>query len=157
MTERHNVFISHRHEDDALVGDLKQLLARNGADVRDSSVTTATPNNAHAEGYIKDILARRIRRSGKVIVIISPETKDHDWVSWEIEYAARYPDKKIVGVWAPGAQGSDMPPELEEYGDAVVPWDAAAVIDALNDDGDDPWQRPDGTPAEGRAIKRIGC
>jgi hypothetical protein len=26
MPDAHNVFISHRHEDDALVGDLKSLL-----------------------------------------------------------------------------------------------------------------------------------
>jgi hypothetical protein len=157
MAEHHNVFISHRHEDDSLVGQLKDLLSRNGAEVRDSSVTTETPNNAHAEGYIKEILADRIRWAGKVLVIISPDTKNHDWVGWEIEYAAKYPDKQIIGVWAPGAQGVDMPAELDEYADAVVAWEATAIIDALNSEGEGRWERPDGTPVEPRSIKRLAC
>ena len=118
--DNHNVFISHRHEDDALVGQLKELLAENGAEVRDSSVTSDNPNKATSEAYIKQILAERIQWAGKVIVIISPDTKNHDWVSWEIEYANRFPDKRIIGVWAPGAAGVDMPAELDEYADAVV-------------------------------------
>lgn len=157
MADHHNVFISHRHEDDKLVGELKELLSRNGAEVRDSSVTTATPNNAHAESYIKELLADRIRWAGKVLVIISPDTKNHEWVSWEIEYAARYPDKQIIGVWAPGAQGVDMPAELDEYADTVVAWDAAAIINALNGEGADAWEAPDGTPVEPRSIKRLSC
>ena len=73
-SHNHNVFISHRHEDDALVGQLKNLLRRHGAEVRDSSVTTATPNRAKAESYVKEILADRIQWAGKMIVVISPPT-----------------------------------------------------------------------------------
>lgn len=155
MADQHNVFISHRHEDDALVGQLKTLLSKNGADVRDSSVTSDTPNNANSESYIKQILADRIKWAGKIIVIISPDTKNHEWVSWEIEYANRYPDKRIIGVWAPGAAGVDMPPELDEYADAVVGWNGEAIIDALN--GKDNWQGPDGATVPPRSIKRLAC
>ncbi len=155
MAHQHNVFVSHIHEDDRHVADLKKLLARNGADVRDSSVTSDTPNRAKSETYIKEILADRIRWAGKVIVVISPDTKNHDWVSWEIEYANRFPDKRIIGVWAPGAEGTDMPAELDEYADAIVGWDAGAIIDALN--GADNWQAPDGQPVPARSIKRLSC
>ncbi|CPU27645.1 MTH538 TIR-like domain (DUF1863) [Mycobacteroides abscessus] len=155
MADQHNVFISHRHEDDALVGQLKTLLSKNGADVRDSSVTSNTPNDANSESYIKQILADRIKWAGKIIVIISPDTKNHEWVSWEIEYANRYPDKRIIGVWAPGAAGADMPPELDEYADAVVGWNSEAIIDALN--GKDNWQGPDGATVPPRSIKRLAC
>jgi hypothetical protein len=155
MSDQHNVFISHRHEDDALVGRLKDLLARNGAEVRDSSVTSENPNQAKSEAYIKQILADRIRWAGKVIVIISPETKSHDWVTWEIENANKFPDKRIIGVWAPGAEGSDMPAALDEFADAIVSWDPKAIIDAL--DGADNWQGPDGSPVAARSIKRLNC
>lgn len=155
MADQHNVFISHRHEDDTLVGKLKDLLAKNGAEVRDSSVTSANPNQAKSEAYIKTILADRIRWAGKVIVLISPETKDHDWVTWEIENANQFPDKRIIGVWAPGAAGVDMPAALDEYADAVVGWDSEAIIDALN--GTDNWQGPDGEPVPPRSIKRLSC
>lgn len=155
MAVQHNAFVSHRHEDDALVGKLKDLLSGHGADVRDSSVTSDNPNNARSEAYIKQILASRIKWAGKIIVIISPDTKNHDWVSWEIEYANKYPDKRIIGVWAPGAAGVDMPPELDEYADAIVGWDSKAIIAALN--GADNWQGPDGAAVPPRSIKRLAC
>lgn len=151
----HNVFISHRHEDDALVGQLKELLALNGAEIRDSSVTSEKPNQATSEDYIRHILAERIAWAGKMIVIISPDTKNHDWVNWEIEYANRFPDKRIIGVWAPGADGVDMPAALDEFADAVVTWDGISIIDALQ--GTDNWQAPDGETVPPRSIKRLSC
>lgn len=154
MSDQHNVFISHRHEDDELIGRLKDALSRSNVNVRDSSVTSEIPNNAKAEGYIKQLLADRINWSGKMIVIISPETHSHAWVDWEIEYANRK-DKRIIGVWAPGADGSDLPMGLEDYADAIVPWDAAKIIRAI--DGEDNWQTPDGTDASPRTIKRLSC
>lgn len=155
MSDEHNIFISHRHEDDALVARLRQYLERNGAVVRDSSITSATPNNAHSPDYIRQLLADRIRWAGKIIVLVTPETRNHSWVDWEIEYAKRYPDKRIIGVWAPNAEGCDLPEPLERHADAVVSWDADAIIRALN--GEDNWQAPDGSNVPPREIARIGC
>lgn len=151
----HNVFISHRHEDDGLIQKLKDMLAKRGCDVRDSSVNTTTPNNAKSEDYIRDILADRIRWAGKVIVLVSPQTKNHEWVDWEIEYAKRFPDKRIIGVWAPDAEGCELPEPLKKHADAVVEWDADAIIDAIN--GADNWHNPDGTERAPQPISRIGC
>jgi hypothetical protein len=151
----HNVFISHRHEDDALIGQLKELLSNKGCDVRDSSVNTQTPNNANNEDYIKSLLRARIDWAGKVIVIVSPETKNHEWVDWEIEYAKSFPDKRIVGVWAPGADGCEIPDPLKQFADAMVNWDADDIIDAIN--GQDNWRNPDGSPRAEQTLTRIGC
>lgn len=155
MSDQHNIFISHRHQDDALVGDLKKMLADSGADIRDSSITRETPNNANSPDYIKQILADQIRWAGKIIVIISPDTKNHEWVDWEIEYARKFPDKRIVGVWAPGTTNDDMPEPLGDYANAIVNWDAQAIIDALN--GKDNWTEPGGAPAPVQSIPRAAC
>lgn len=155
MSDHHNVFISHRHEDDAHVASLKELVKKQGCNVRDSSVTSETPNNAKDPNYIKSLLAERIQWAGKIIVVVSPDTKNHHWVDWEIEYANKHPDKRIIGVWAPNAQGCDLPEPLERHADAVVAWNADAIIAALN--GEDNWQAPDGTSVPARAISRIGC
>ena len=155
MGDQHNVFVSHRHEDDALVGRLKNLLRQHSCDVRDSSVTSDNPNDAKSEGYIKSILADRIRWAGKIVVIVSPQTKNHEWVDWEVDYAQRFPDKRIIGVWAPGADRCDLPEALERHADAVVEWNAEAIAAAL--DGEDNWHGPDGTPVPLRAVNRIGC
>ncbi|GAJ07067.1 unnamed protein product, partial [marine sediment metagenome] len=46
MADTKNIFISHVHEDDALLPDLKQLIAQAGMDVRDGSITSDKPNDA---------------------------------------------------------------------------------------------------------------
>ena len=63
--ETKNIFISHVHEDDAGLGKLKSLLKDNGMTIRDYSISSDNPNNAHSEDYIKSqILAPRIQQSG---------------------------------------------------------------------------------------------
>lgn len=155
MPDVHNVFISHRHEDDALVGDLKSLLGGRNVVIRDSSITSDNPNNAKSESYIKtEILAPNINWAGKVIVIITPDTKNHDWVNWEIEYAEKL-GKEIIGVWAPGSEGCEVPEALEQHADSIVTWDANKIVNAL--DGVRQWEQSDGTPRTPQPVNRIGC
>lgn len=155
MTDTHNVFISHRHEDDALVGQLKEMISRDGANVRDSSIDSSNPNNAKSESYIKQILADQIRWAGTIFVIVSPATKNHEWVDWEIEYAERYPEKRIIGVWAPGSDQCEIPEPLSDFGDAMVSWNQSEILDALN--GKDIWKAADGSTPPRRTIERISC
>lgn len=151
---KHNIFISHRHEDDALVAELKEVLSRAGAEVSDSSITSENPNNAHNEEYIKSLLRGRIEWAGKILVIISPETHQHEWVDWEIEYAQSFDDKRVIGIFAPGTTTDDLPEGLEDMADSIVNWDADAIIDALENDH---WMNPDGAPAAPHSIPRAPC
>ena len=151
-----NTFISHIHEDDEGLGKLKSLLKDNGMTVRDYSINADNPNNAHSESYIKsEILAPRIRQSSTLAVYISPETKDSPWVDWEIEYAEKQ-GKRIVGVWAPGESGCEVPEALNNYADAIVGWTGTRIIDAINAKIDG-WEHPDGTGIEPRNISRYSC
>jgi antiphage defense system Thoeris ThsB-like protein len=157
MSDTHNVFLSHRHEDDALVGDFKELMKDQNVDIRDSSITNAAPNQAKDPDYIKrEILAPRIRWAGKLVVLVTPDTKNHDWVDWEVDYANKQgEDKRIIGVWAAGAEDADLPDALKRHADAVVPWDASKIVNAL--DGQDNWEHPDGTVRGLQPTRRIGC
>src|SRR5436853_5517254 len=102
-----NIFMSHVHEDDDLLQGLKDLLDRNGYEIRDGSIDSSKPNEATDEKYIKsEILAPRIRWSSTLVVLISPRTRESHYVDWEIEYAEKE-GKRIIGVWAQGAQDSD--------------------------------------------------
>lgn len=155
MADQHHVFISHRHEDDALVGQFKELLSGRGIDVRDSSITSDNPNDAQDEAYIKgQILAQGINWAGKVIVIITPDTKNHWWVGWEIEYAEKQ-GKEIIGVWGPGSAGCDVPEALEQHADSIVSWSVDKIIEALN--GNRHWEDQAGTPRGAQSINRVGC
>ena len=154
--ETKNVFISHIHEDDKGLGKLKSLLRNNGMTLRDYSINADNPNNARSEDYIKsDILAPRIQRSGTLVVYISPETKNSKYVNWEIEYAEKK-NKRIVGVWADGEKGCEVPEALDKHADAVVGWTGNSIIDAINGKIND-WHNPDGTQRTPRDIKRHSC
>ena len=72
-----NVFISHKHEDDDGLREIKRLVAQHGMTWRDYSITADNPNNAHNEDYIKSqILAPRIRQAGCLVVYVSEKTKN---------------------------------------------------------------------------------
>lgn len=155
MGDAANVFISHLHEDDAYLARVKKLLASRGFEIRDSSINETRPNNASSEEYIKyDILAPRIRWAGTVVVLVSPETKDSTYVQWEIEYAHQH-DTRIIGVYAPDADGCDLPEGLEDYADSIVPWDGDKLLTAIR--GDDIWEDAQGRSRPAHDIVRHGC
>jgi hypothetical protein len=151
-----NVFISHIHEDDATLKGLRDLLRRNGYEIRDGSIDSSKPNDATNADYIKsEILAPRIRWAGTFIVLISAKTHESRWVDWEIEYAHKQ-GKRIIGVWDQGAKDSDRPIALEKYADAVVGWQAEMVMDAIKGKLNN-WEVVSGELRAPRNIARIRC
>lgn len=133
MLDTKNIFISHVHQDDPLVADLKDLISRAGMTVRDGSVTEDKPNDAQNMEYIKHgILKPRIDWASTLIVLITHDTADSWWVNWEIKCAVEQ-GKRVVGVFARGSTDADIPEELGKCGDAaIVSWQGERVVDAIN-------------------------
>ena len=126
-----NVFISHIQEDDEGLSHLKDLVARHGMNCRDGSITAGKFSGASNDEYIKyEILKSRIEWASALVVYVSPETRNSDWANWEIEYAHEQ-GKRIVGVCEGGAKDPELPEALQKYGDAIVSWDGAGIIDAI--------------------------
>lgn len=151
-----NVFVSHVHEDDPVLPELKDLLSRQGYEIRDSSIDSSKPNEAKDPDYIKSqILAPRIQWAGCMIVLISPDTHTSDWVDWEIEYAAKQA-KRVIGVFVRGGQDSDVPRNLDVYADDVRGWSGPSIIDAIEGKTND-WINADGTVRAPRTIYRYKC
>ena len=151
-----NIFISHIHEDDDGLTKLKELANKHGLAVRDASINSANPNNAKSPEYIKnDILAPGINWAGTLVVYITPDTKDSEYVNWEIEYAHKA-NKRIVGVWAAGEKDCDIPKALGEYGHALVGWNGENIVDAISGKSDK-WYKCTGEPQDYRPIKRFSC
>lgn len=151
-----NVFISHIHEGDAELAGMKDLLSKQGFDIKDSSINSSRPNSATDSDYIKSsILAPRIQWAGTFIVVISPGTRESEWVDWEIEYAHQL-GKRIVGVWAHGSAECDLPDALDRYADAVVGWNADRIKDAICGDLNN-WETSDGNIRAPRELARYKC
>lgn len=156
MADRRHIFISHIHEDDAKLTDLKSLLARNGLEVRDSSINSLKPNRAEGEQYIKyGILAPQINWASTFVVYVSHNTKNSPWVNWEIEYAAKQ-GMRIVGVWEHGRAGCELPTALGEYHDALVGWHGNSIIDAIVGEKDIS-ENPDGSARQAVPLTRHPC
>ena len=152
-----NVFISHRHEDDDGLTDLKLLVERHGMKCRDYSITADNPNNAHSEEYIKyQILAPRIQQAGCLVVYVSDSTRHSEWVDWEIHYAQGL-GKRIVGVWARGDRNCEIPQALDRHGDAVVGWNGESIIDAVNGRVRTLGTNQTGSMRDYRNIPRFSC
>ena len=64
--------------------------------------------------------------------------------------------KRIVGVYAHGANDCDVPKALEKYADDVRGWNSEAVVDAILGRTNE-WQEPSGQLRDPRPIKRYGC
>ena len=159
MVDIKNVFISHVHEDDSLLSDLKSLISRAGMEVRDASITEEKPNYAENEQYIKyQILAPKIDWASTLVVLISHDTAYSDYVNWEIKYAVEH-GKRVVGVFVQGATDADVPEELGKIGDAaIVGWQGNRIIDAINGDIAE-WDNPQtGQPRDPKwRIQRYKC
>lgn len=153
MSEIHNLFASHRHEDDGLVEGLRNLLAPHNVEFRNASITEDDPNDAKSVEYIQNqILAPGIRWAGKLVVLITPDTCNHWWVDWEIAYAMKL-TKPIIAIWGPDSEGCELPEALKQHADDVVSWNADKIIDALN--GAQCWENPDGSPRDRQSIDRL--
>lgn len=151
-----NVFVSHIHEDDAEVRKLKDLLAKQGFNIRDYSVTKDNPNNAHNEDYIKQqILKPRLDASDTLAVIIEPITKSNKRVELQVRYAIEH-GKRIVGIWANGSTSVEVPHHLKDVCHSVVSWDLDRIVNALN--GDNSIQQDSqGEPFPYRKIPTAKC
>jgi len=101
-----------------------------------------------------EILAPRIDWASVLVVLISEETKDSAFVNWEIEHADRT-DTRIVVVYESGEAGVELPDAANDYADAVVAWNGANIVEAIN--GEDSWQQPNGNPRPVQNLKRHNC
>ncbi len=119
-------------------------------------MTSEKPNRAKDPDYImQEILQPRIDWAGTMVVLVTPDTKDSDWVRKEIEYA-REKGKNIVGVWDDGETGCELPEALQDFADHMVPWDGPQIVDAIFDRLDG-WRDPKGNPMPPRSIPHHRC
>jgi hypothetical protein len=150
-----NIFIPHYGEDEKYIPKLKKLLKNKNYDISDSSIVETNPNNAQDPDYIKKLLRPKIDWAGTILVLIGPKTHERSWVNWEIEYAATYGDKRIIGVYLPGASDSDDPEKLGEYGDACVAWDSDKLVSAI--EGENIWYNSEGQVRPDVGIGGVTC
>ncbi|MDA7967213.1 TIR domain-containing protein [Ruegeria sp.] len=156
MAKTQNIFISHIHEDDAGLKKVKDLCRKHGLTVRDGSINKEKPNKAKNADYILNkIIGPRIKWCSTMVVYITPQTKNSEWVNKEILRAERL-GKRIVGVWAHGHAGCEPPAALKHMSDAMVGWDGGRIVDAVTGNFEGK-ENTDGSIASPATYKRVAC
>lgn len=148
MENEKNVFVSHYNKDEENIKNLKDLLAPQGYSLKNSSIESSKSNDAKNEDYIKSILSKHIKWAGTFICLIGPHTHERPWVNWEIEKAYKL-GKTIIGIYINGAKDSDIPDNLNKYGDALVGWSSKGIIDCINGDNNH-WEDTTGNERSNR-------
>jgi len=144
--KRKNAFISHYNKHDDHIKKLKDLLQRNGYNIRNSSIDSTKPNQANSPDYIRSLLRSRINWAGTTIVLIGPQTHTREWVNWEIEQSNKA-GNLIVGIYIRGSSDCKVPDAFNKYGDALVGWNSDCIIDAIEGRCSD-FNKPDGSPRD---------
>lgn len=149
MPSRRHVFISHHHADDHLVSNMTNMLARNGYEIRNSSIRAKPANQQRiknglvSDNAIKRLLRMKMSWASTVIVLIGKDTASRPWVNWEIQKAHEL-GKRIVGVYEHGGTQNDVPDKLESYASAIVNWNTESIMSAV--EGNNAFQTPTGEP-----------
>lgn len=125
-----NVFVSHFHEDEDGIKNMKSMVG-DTLTIKNSSVTSDKFNRAQNPEYIKRLLRLRIQWASKVICLIGPNTHNSEWVDYEVR-AAHKKGKPIIGVYLRGAKDSDVPDALKDYADSIVGWSKDSIVRALS-------------------------
>lgn len=149
-----NIFIAHYGKDEKYIPRLKGLLTRQNYNVRDSSIVETEPNKAKNPEYIKGLIRPRIDWAGTVLVLIGPKTHEREWVNWEIDYAVKH-EKRVVGVFMPGATDADVPDSLNDLGDACVAWNSDKLAAAI--EGENIWHDSEGYDRPVDHTGRVTC
>jgi hypothetical protein len=155
MGKEKNVFISHYNQDDEHIQNLKELLAKKGYTIKNSSIDSSKPNRVINEEAIRRLLRMRITWAGTFICLIGKDTHTRPWVDWEIEQA-KLKGKLIVGVKVFGQGDAILPKNFEKFGDCLTGWNSEKIVDALegNEIG---WSDPSGAGSSSHSVITVSC
>lgn len=155
MGKEKNVFISHYNKDDEHIQNLKNLLARKGYTIKNSSIDSSKPNRVVSTEAIKRMLRMRINWAGTFICLIGKDTHTRPWVDWEIEQA-KAKGKFILGVKVFGESDAIVPVNFEKYGDCLTGWNSEKIIEAL-EGKDIGWPNQTDMPIPTFTPKTVSC
>ena len=126
------VFISHQKKDRQIAMSVAKAITDAGIDVYFDE-DDSTLEQARLAGDKKGVTAcilKGIERSSHLLAIITPQTRNSQWVPFEIGYA--YKPCEIKALMANGLAGQTLP-EYLDYSDTIISEEALAdFIQSIN-------------------------
>lgn len=160
MAESHNIFISHKGQDDKQVQNLKTRLKAQGYDVRNFSVDSTNHKDGRrpSDAVIARLLRMRVSWSSTLICLIGPNTHTSKYVNDEIRYANEH-GKRIVGIYTHGsANNVEIPEAFKKYGGTPLGWNSLDKLGDAIEGKNIPAENPDGSSRDAiYEVTRVKC
>ncbi|PHQ69220.1 MAG: molecular chaperone Tir [Sneathiella sp.] len=94
---RKNVFISFAYEDANEVNLLRGQAKNENSDIEFNDWSVKDAFNSKNADYIKRQITERIKQSSTTVVYVSDQTKNSNWVNWEVQKSIEL-NKRVIAV-----------------------------------------------------------
>ena len=130
MTTR-RIFISYEGSDRMKAKGFRLLRWNDNVDVSFHDRHLLDPVDSVNDAYIRRCIRNEMRGTSVTVVMVGENTKDSDWVDYEIEHSLEKGNGLVAIKVDDEIADEDVPDKLKESGAEVVEWDPAEFSDII--------------------------
>ena len=116
-----NVFISFDTDDMDEVNLLRGQAKNDNNDIEFKDYSVKDSINSENADYIKQKITERIERSSTCVVYLSENTRNSDWVEWEVGRCIEL-GKQLIGTYKGDTPPKNLPKWVSNYKVELIPW-----------------------------------
>ncbi|NHN60052.1 MULTISPECIES: TIR domain-containing protein [Halorussus] len=131
MTTR-RVFISYEGSDRMKAKGFRLLRWNKNVDVEFQDRHLLDPVDSTNRGYIQQCIRDEIKGTSTTVVLVGENTKDSDWVDYEIERSLKDGNGLVAIKVDDNITDEDVPDKLKENGAEIVDWNPDEFADAID-------------------------
>lgn len=130
MTTR-RVFISYEGSDRMKAKGFRLLRWNKNVDVEFQDRHLLDPVDSTNDQYIRQCIRDEIKGTSTTVVLVGENTKDSDWVDYEIERSLKDGNGLVAIKVDDSISDEDVPDKLKENGAEIVDWTPDEFSDAI--------------------------
>jgi hypothetical protein len=125
------VFISYEGSDRMKAKGFRLLRWNNNVDVSFHDRHLLDPVDSTNDDYIRSCIRDEMKGTSVTVVMIGENTKDSDWVDYEIERSLKEGNGLVAIKVDDDISDEDVPDKLKENGAEIVDWNPDEFDDAI--------------------------
>jgi hypothetical protein len=125
------VFISYEGSDRKKAKGFRLLRWNKNVDVEFQDRHLLDPVDSTNDSYIRSCIRDQISGTSTTVVLVGEDTKDSDWVDYEIRRSIRDGNGLVAIKLNDDISDEDVPDKLKENGAEIVDWNPDEFDDAI--------------------------
>lgn len=125
------VFISYEGNDRMKAKGFRLLRWNENVDVEFYDRHLLDPVDSSNDQYIQRCIRDQMRGTSVTVVLVGENTKDSDWVEYEIERSLKEGNGLVAIKIDDDISDEDVPDKLKENGAEIIDWDPDEFDDAI--------------------------